>query len=92
VGTTDASAKSLRATECRSGKAVDAWSEKYPDVQVCWTTKHNLDVAAALRAAAHSAQLLVVGRLSHAGAARPVPAEVIRHGFCPVAVVPQQIG
>ena len=73
-------------------EAVDAWSEKYPDVQVCWTTKHNLDVAAALRAVAHSAQLLVVGRLSHAGAARPVPAEVIRHGFCPVAVVPQQIG
>jgi nucleotide-binding universal stress UspA family protein len=73
-------------------EAVAVWSEKFPDVQVCWTAKHSLDVAAALRAAAHSAQLLVVGRMPHGGAARPVPAELIRHSFCPVAVVPQELG
>jgi hypothetical protein len=73
-------------------EAVCMWSEKFPDVQVCWTTKHSLHVAAALRAAAHSAQLLVVGRMPHAGASRPVPAELIRHSFCPLAVVPQGIG
>jgi hypothetical protein len=73
-------------------EAVDAWSEKFPDVQVCWTAKHSLEVATALRAAAHLAQLLVVGRMAHAGATRPVPAELIRHSFCPVAVIPQQIG
>jgi hypothetical protein len=73
-------------------EAVAAWSEKFPDVQVCWTAKHSLDVAAALRVVAHAAQLLVVGRMSHAGAPRPVPAELVRRGFCPVAVVPQEIG
>jgi hypothetical protein len=73
-------------------EVVDVWSEKFPDVQVCWTTKHSLDVAAALCAAAHSAQLLVVGRMLHATAPRPVPAELIQRSFCPVAVVPQEIG
>jgi hypothetical protein len=73
-------------------EAVDVWSYKFPDVQVCWTTKHNLDVAAALSAASHPAQLLVVGRMPHAGATRPVPTELIRHSFCPVAVIPQETG
>jgi len=72
-------------------EGVSAWSDKLPEVQVCWTTKHSLDVAAALSAAAHSAQLLVVGRMSHAGASRPVPARLIQHESCPVAVVPQEI-
>lgn len=68
--------------------AVDAWSEKFPDVQVCWTAKHNLDVATALSATAHAAQLLVVGRMPHADATRPVPDDLLRHNACPVAVVP----
>jgi hypothetical protein len=74
------------------GEAVDAWSEKFPDVQVCWTAKHSLDVAAALGATAHPAQLLVVGRMPHGGAIRPVPAELIRRAVCPVAVIPPEIG
>ncbi|GAA1038195.1 universal stress protein [Virgisporangium ochraceum] len=69
--------------------AVEEWSLKFPEVQVCWTTKHSLEVASALRAAAHPAQLLVVGRMPHAGATRPVPGELVRYGVCPVAVVPQ---
>jgi nucleotide-binding universal stress UspA family protein len=73
-------------------EAVATWSDKFPDVQVCWTTKHSLDVAAALCAAAHSAQLLVVGRMPHAGATRPVPIELIQHSSCPVAVIPQETG
>jgi hypothetical protein len=73
-------------------EAVDAWSDKFPDVQVCWTAKHSLDVAAGLRAAAHSAQLLVVGRMPHGGATRPVPAELIQHSFSPIAIVPPEVG
>jgi hypothetical protein len=48
-------------------------------------------IAAALCVVAHSAQLLVLGRLPHAGAIRPVPADLIQHSFCPVAVVPDVI-
>jgi hypothetical protein len=70
---------------------VATWSDKFPDVQVCWTAKHSLDVAAGLGAAAHTAQLLVVGRMPHAGATRPVPAELIQRSCCPVAVIPPQI-
>jgi nucleotide-binding universal stress UspA family protein len=69
-------------------EAVGAWSDKYPDVQASWTTKHNTDVPAALAAVAHSAQLLVVGHAPHVGASRPVPAALIPRAGCPVAVVP----
>jgi nucleotide-binding universal stress UspA family protein len=73
-------------------EAVAACEDKYPDVQVAWTTKHSLDVPAALAAAAHTAQLLVVGRPPHGGLPRPIPAKLIRRTTCSLAVIPQPAG
>lgn len=70
--------------------ALQAWSQKYPDVAVHRVLRHGLDIPVALTAASRSAQLVVVGSRRDGPHPSPltVPQYLLRRAGCSVAVVP----
>jgi nucleotide-binding universal stress UspA family protein len=73
--------------------ALQAWSEKYPEVVVHRVVRHGLDVPVALTAASKIAQLIVVGSANNADPAqrRPwVSGALVHRAGCCVAVVPAE--
>jgi nucleotide-binding universal stress UspA family protein len=66
--------------------AVALWAEKYPEVPVRRVLRHGVDVAVAITAASHAAQLVVVGARRRIGAS--VSDALVHRAGCPVALVP----
>ncbi|MET0821940.1 MAG: universal stress protein [Aeromicrobium sp.] len=69
------------------------WRERFPDVAVVQTFRHD-DIEPAVLRATEQSSLVVMGRPHHHtvpfSASRSLAAEVVRHAHCPVAVVPSR--
>jgi nucleotide-binding universal stress UspA family protein len=70
--------------------AVGLWAEKYPEVPVRRVLRRGVDVAVAITAVSHAAQLIVVGVPRRIGAS--VTDALVHRTGCPVAVVPLHRG
>jgi nucleotide-binding universal stress UspA family protein len=80
----------LRPTGNGDATATDAlrrWAEKHPDVDLTTTSRYGVDIAIAMAAASHSAQMVIVGTTGRPAAHWAARALVDRAG-CPVAIVP----
>jgi nucleotide-binding universal stress UspA family protein len=80
----------LRPTGNGDATATDAlrrWSDKHPDVDLTTTTRYGVDIAIAMAAASHSAQMVIVGTTGGPAGQWAARALVDRAG-CPVAIVP----
>jgi nucleotide-binding universal stress UspA family protein len=81
------------ATQARRilSETLAGWSEKYPDVEVRATTRHDMNPVLALVEASRDAGLLVVGSRGRGGFAGlllgSVSQALIADALCPVAVV-----
>ena len=67
--------------------AVDLWADKYPGVAVRRLLRHGVDVAVAITAVSHAAQLVVVG-VQAARTGTSVANALLHRAGCPVAAVP----
>ena len=77
--------------EDRLAASVELWADKHPEVPVLRVLRHGVDVAIAITAASHAAQLVVVGTargMRWTGrATRSVSESLAGRAGCPVVVV-----